>query len=240
MGEWMGTPVVLAVVSKCIWNLIFYTAVLLIATGWCVVRVSVPIKQVVIGLIALVIMESSSVVMQLVDSEKWEFVMLVVRIVGLFCYVYIVVRLLKETLQFVIGEGVDPTTNRVHEKFNVIIEFRSFVMVYFALTITIEFLDMFIRNIPILAPIMTSIIDVSFVGAIAVIFRNKNIENEMTRQESENPQLADIEAYCDNEENDRGKPYEEGMELPLTLDVVIGDQGEVIGEPANPYDAADV
>jgi hypothetical protein len=251
VGDWMGTPVILARVSKCIWNILLDTAILLIAIGWCVIRVSIQRTILTIGLIALILMNSSTVVIQFMDETEWWISMSGIYLVGLTCYVFIVYHSTKKTLQYVIGhlivisrDGIDPTTTPIQAKLRTIKIFAVVVRVYYTMVMCITCVNIFAVDLQWITSILFCITEVLFEGIIAVLFRIKKIEIETyaTREETETQAvvaLADIEHYYLNEEEECGKLYEEGMELAPQPNVVIGNQVDE-NEPANPYDTVDL
>lgn len=207
-----------------------YGTFLLIAKGWCIIRDSLPLKEIVLSMTYSVVYIATNSVIQYAEVGKAIIFFFIVSIIAAILFIReLIISVNKATmcvyahLLVISNAGIDPKTTPIYRKLNM---YHTFTFIFIgAISAMLVYLIVYIFvEIPfVVEETLTDILEIFVVTALCWIFRLQGKSptgyDMIQPDEDENPgelSLAEIESIPDLNTplNRGGRVWQEGMPLP--------------------------
>jgi hypothetical protein len=221
---------------------LFFGTIVLIAKGWCIVRDSLPLRDILRAMVYPFIVILVTWVMDLVENAVLFGVLLIVAIVAVVLLIRELLLSTKDAFLYIVAhllaiadEGINARSTPIWQKYMLYRRFQ-FAMLAAAIELLLYLIIDIAVTLEFLAGEITwDVIVLTVLGMLAFIFRLRGKANAdyLRIGDGEDPgaevQLADLEGLAVNGERlYGGRDWEEGMPLPRQPEIVRQQAANVV------------
>lgn len=225
--------------------------IMMVAQGWCVVRESLKIKEILKAIVCSFIITVTILLTNVIQTGRYDYILLFVMMFALFLYMFVMYVSIRESLLLIYAhlyviskQNIDPYTTPIFEKISMYSTLSYSVLIFFFINwsseLTLELYDITFWPMDFLRDLA----NVGLLLAVSFIFRFKRATRKgyMIIEETENQQIMHFHRNeilsilaRDNFIFKGCRKWEDGMSLPSQpkIDEEITKEGDSDSDPIN-------